>query len=109
MGITFAPLLVVVLEIQAIDLVFYGIDVKGKTQVPSNAQAPCSSAIARNCVRVPHRQRPQFLGMLHVIEKGQHLTKLIHAGGRNAFCIVFCIEMLQTLMGNAPYFHLELT
>jgi hypothetical protein len=43
--------------------------------------------------------------LLHVIEKCQHLTELIHRIGGNTFRAIFLVEPFQALAGEVPYFH----
>src|SRR2546421_11947939 len=57
-------------------------------------------------MRLPCRERTQFLDIFHVIEKRQHLAELVHGIGWNAFRVIFCVEPLQALMDEVPYFHL---
>jgi hypothetical protein len=53
----------------------------------------------------PGRQRPQLFGVLHIVQKGKHLSELVYGIGRNARCDVIQIELLQTLMDEVSYFH----
>ena len=52
-----------------------------------------------------HAGSAQLLGVLHLIEEGQHLAKLAYRIGWNTLRDIFRIKSFQTLMGEVPYFH----
>jgi hypothetical protein len=73
--------------------------VKRQLRVTLRLHVPLRSPDAR----LPRGKRAQFLGLLHVVEKSQHLAELIRRIGRNAFDAVFRIEPFQTLMSEVAY------
>ncbi len=105
-GMAFTPfVLVVVFQVYVVDFAPPDVDAERRTAVAGNAEAPRARAVADQCVYLPRSERAQFLGVLHVVEKRQHLAELVHRIGRNTFCAVFRVEPLQTLMNEVPYLH----
>jgi hypothetical protein len=47
---------------------------------------------------LPRTEATQFFWFLHVVKESQHFAELVHGIGRNAFCVVLCIEPFQALM-----------
>jgi hypothetical protein len=96
---------VVVFQIQVADFAFCDVDTERQAAITCDAEAPCALAVTGQCVHLPCWERAQFLGVVHVIEKRQHLAELVRRIGRNAFGAVLRVELLQALMGKVPYFH----
>ena len=61
----------------------------------------------RSRYALSRKAAPQLFGVFHIVQKGKHLAELVHGIGRNAFCDVVCIELLQTLMDEVTYPHLS--
>jgi len=62
---------VIVFQIHVADFALCRVDVERQTPVAGDAQAPGSFAVAGQSVRLPGRERTQFLWILHVVEEGQ--------------------------------------
>jgi hypothetical protein len=52
-----------------------------KTAVACTAQTPCSFAVAGQRVNLPDRERTQFVGLLHRVEKCEYLPQLVRRVG----------------------------
>ncbi len=48
----------------------------------------------------------QFFGVVHVVEKCKDLAELVYGVGWNASRVVFFTELFQSLVNEAPNFHL---
>ena len=88
------------------DLAFNKVDAKGKAAIGSDAQAPRSFAISRQCMNLPRWQRTQFFRIVYLIQKSKLFAELIYSLRRNALRIVFLVELFQTLVDETLYFHL---
>ena len=95
----------IVFLIHVVDFALPAVEAKRQTPVAADAEAPCTLAVTGQRVNFPARERTQFLGVLHVIEKCQHLTELIHCIGGNTFRAILLVEPFQALVGEVPYFH----
>ena len=86
--------LVIVFQIEVTDFVLCRVDTERQTPGPRDVEAPCTLAVACQRMRFPSRERPQFLGVLHVIEVRQHFAKFIDRIGRHSLRAVFQVEPL---------------
>jgi len=97
---------VVVFQVHVADFVLRrDVDSERQTPVAGYAEAPRSVAVAGQCVHPLRRQGTQFLRVLHVIQKREHLAELVGCIGRNALCAVLRIELLQSLVSEVPDLH----
>ena len=107
MGMAFPSfVLMIVFQIHVAYFALRAVETKRQSPVARDAQAPSTFAVTGEGVNLPARERTQFLGILHVIEKCQHLTELIHRIGGNPLRAVFLVELFQPLVDKVPYFHL---
>src|SRR5208337_247490 len=103
MGMAFTPsLLVIILQIDVADFTLCNVDAERQTAVASDPQAPCALAVTGQGVRLPRGKRTQFLRVLHVVEKGQHLAELVRRIRRDALYAVFRVKTFQSFVREAP-------
>jgi hypothetical protein len=96
----------VIFQVQHVDFAFDQVNAECQAAIGSYAQAPCAFAVAGQSVDLLRWEDTQFFRVIHLVEKCKHLAELVYRIGRYTFRIVFFVELFQTLVNEAPYFHL---
>ena len=80
-------------------------NVSRQLRVTWSAHVPARSP--RQAMRLPVRQRPEFLDGLHVLQEGQHAAQLADCVRRQAAGLVAQIQAPQASMGKRPNLQLQ--
>ncbi len=95
----------VILIIQVEDFSFGLVDSERDALVAGDSEAPCSLAVAGELMRFPARDVAEFLGVFHLLQKGQNVADLLDDGRRQAGSIIALNEAPQSPMDYVSNLH----
>src|SRR5271165_4346147 len=83
--------LVVVFQIDIANLPLCGVNPKRQSAIAGYSKAPSPCPVSLEQVRLPRGQGMQLGRVLHLVQEGQHLAKLVGQVGRNTLGNVLLI------------------